>query len=50
MESCAGNKRSKGNLTIVFSTHEDISEDGGRLPIRFRRKKGQLKYWKAGLI
>ena len=50
MESCVDNKKSEGGLTSVFSTHDDISEDGGRLPIRFRRKKGQLKYWKAGWI
>ena len=43
-------KRSKGELTSVINTHEEISEDDSGLLIRFRRKKGKFKYWKAGWI
>ena len=45
-----GNKRSKGDLTRVMNTHEEISEKDSGLPSKVRRKQGKLTCWKSGWI
>ena len=44
IKSHMGNKRSKGELTNIISTHEEISEDDSDLLRIVRRKKGKIKH------